>query len=84
LAIRTLISGAAEVGQHVVLERADRRVVALDDRVLDRRRARGVGGQLAALGDPLGRPPSSSRTSSWPNSVNTHSAYAAHQLFLSP
>ena len=39
--------------EHVVLERADRLVVPVDDRVVDRLRLRRLGGQLPALGDPL-------------------------------
>src|SRR6478735_4301223 len=46
----------AEVGQDLVLEGADRSVVALRDGVVDRRRRRDVAGQVTALGDPLGTP----------------------------
>ena len=42
------------MGEHVLAEGPDRRVVALDDRVLDRLGLGRLGGQLAALGDPLG------------------------------
>ena len=52
---RTSTSGLPEVGQHVVLERADRRVVALDDGVVGHRLGLGTSRvSVAALGDPLG------------------------------
>ena len=44
----------AQVRHDLVLERADLAVVAVDDRVVGRRPLRLVGGQRAALGDPLG------------------------------
>ena len=47
------VPGVAEVLEHVLLERPDRRVVALDHGVLDGRGRRDVGRELAALGDPL-------------------------------
>jgi len=46
----------AQVDHDLVPERPDRRVVALDDRVVRPRPLRRVGGDRAALGDPL-RPP---------------------------